>query len=187
MAASIFGTPSTTRLAPGTTPPDSAPRPVTPASSSTAGHAAFIRSLLRVEARSGGPGPRASRAERRRTAAHVERGLDRLLGVHHAPALAVDGGAGDAARGVDEQALDVLGDERRVGLDHLRRDGRHDGRGEAGPVDVLVRARDDVVALDLRRHQLADERRLQAQRGVEVAVDAGMRLDQRLELALARA
>src|SRR4029077_15691375 len=99
---------SSTRFSPGTTSPvfwARAPeaREAAKRARGTV-HAGFMV-LLGSSGGSGGTGPDAGGADDGRAAAGVDRGADRLLRVHHPPALAVHRHAGDPPCGVDQQPL----------------------------------------------------------------------------------
>src|SRR6185436_8266567 len=101
----------------------------------------------------------------------------RTADVDDPPALAVDVDVVQPARRRLDQELQLARRERGIRLDEERGERRHDRRREARAVDVLVGPGDDVVVADLRQYQLAQERRLERDRGVELRVDAAPRLE----------
>src|SRR5215211_7499038 len=101
---------------------------------------------------------------------HCERQLDGAAGGDDAPALAVYLDVGQPLGRLDEDALDLLRREVRVGFEHAG-DGRgDDGRGERGAVDELVVLADDVGLVELDRDELADEVLGERARVIDVAV-----------------
>src|ERR1044071_4471999 len=98
--------------------------------------------------------------------------LDGAAGGDDAPALPVYLDAGQALGRVDEDALDLLRRESRVGFEHAG-DGRRDNRGgERRSVNELVVLGDDIRLVELDRDELAYEIDGQRPRVVDVAVDA---------------